>query len=107
MDSFGGWTFAISQKWFGHRAEKKTLLYIVGVAPRDLPSLPYSMQEAECVIARSRNRQQIREVTKSEREHTPLKLAEWLVKLTRDAKPGHSLGQRTENQDTAWVAMEP
>jgi hypothetical protein len=65
------------------------------------------MQEAECVIARSRNRQAIREVTKSEREHTPAALAHWLVEIARDAKPGCDLVSIAENQDTTWAQMEP
>ena len=30
VDEFGGYTLCINQSWFGHRAEKKTLLYICG-----------------------------------------------------------------------------
>lgn len=33
-DQYGGWTLPISQYWWGHRAEKKTWLYIVGCEPR-------------------------------------------------------------------------
>ena len=32
-DDFGGWTLPITQHWWGHRAEKYTWLYIVGVSP--------------------------------------------------------------------------
>ena len=37
VDRYGGWTLPIHQNWWGHRAEKATLLYIVGCAPGDTP----------------------------------------------------------------------
>jgi hypothetical protein len=87
FDDFGGWTLPIFQQWFGHRAEKATLLYIVGCKPSDIPEMPMVLGEATHTIASSTARQrrdhpQHRpEVTKSEREHTPPALAEWLVDL--------------------------
>jgi hypothetical protein len=88
-DSFGGFTYPIHQNWFGHRAEKATLLYIVGCTASDLPRIPYVMGTATHVIASSTAKQnrkhpQFRpEVTRSEREHTPPVLAQWLVDLAR------------------------
>ena len=37
-DIYGGWTLCIDQNWFGHRAEKRTFLYIVGINPKEIPS---------------------------------------------------------------------
>ena len=91
-DEFGGWTLPIFQNWFGHRAEKSTLLYIVGCDPDDLPPIPYIMGAATHTIASSkapqhRDHPQFRpEVTKAEREHTPPELAAWLVELARRCK---------------------
>lgn len=98
FDEFGGWTLPIHQHWWGHRARKKTLLYIVGCAPRDIPPIPLVLGEATHVVAMSKDRrtadgQRIRkghplwrpEVSKSEREHTPPRLAEWLVAVARVA----------------------
>ncbi len=83
FDSAGGWTLPIHQHWFGHRAEKATLLYIVGVAPRDVPEMPMRIDEPTHVV-QSRKRQNYRpHITKAEREHTPLVLAQWLVELAR------------------------
>ncbi|MBK1614989.1 hypothetical protein CKO44_16085 [Rubrivivax gelatinosus] len=95
-DTSGGWTLPIHQHWWGHRAEKATRLYIVGVAPRDIPVIPMRLGEASHVIAmdKSPRRGQIGrlrkgmpgwrpEVSKPEREHTPPALAEWLVELAR------------------------
>lgn len=86
-DESGGWTLPISQYWWGHRAEKATWLYIVGVRPADVPLLPLVLGEAPCVIGSSCRRadgtraKRRPETTKAEREHTPKALAEWLVDL--------------------------
>lgn len=87
VDTFGGWTLPVNQHWWGHRAEKATRLYIVGCSPYDIPILPFSIAQPSHVIASSSARQ-VRthplyrpEVTKAEREHTPIELAKWLVEL--------------------------
>lgn len=91
-DEFGGWTLPIFQNWFGHRAEKPTLLYIVGCEPADIPPLPLVLGDATHVIGSSGRRRDggrlhkgdagwRPEVTKAEREHTPPALAAWLVQL--------------------------
>jgi len=87
-DVYGGWTLAISQFWFGHRAEKPTWLYICGISPRDIPELPYQMGQPSRVITNKKGLRSgmpgfRKECTKSEREHTPATLAHWLVELAR------------------------
>lgn len=82
-DQLGGWTMSISQWWWGHRADKPTLLYIVGCEPGDIPPVPFKIGEASHVI-QSRKRDGCRpHVSKAEREHTPPELAAWLVELAR------------------------
>lgn len=91
VDEFGGWTLPIVQSWWGHRAEKATWLYIVGVAPAQVPPMPIVLGESTHVITQSRGRRGVRmkkgmpgwrpECTKPEREHTPPQLAAWLVDL--------------------------
>lgn len=95
LDQYGGWTLVISQHWFGHRAEKMTLLYIVGVKPESVPQMPMCLGGATHVIAQNSRKlpdgkrlvKGMRgwrpEVTKAEREHTPHDLAVWLVELAR------------------------
>lgn len=85
-DRFGGWTAEIRQCDWGHKAEKRTWLYIVGVHPDDLPPLPPS-SEPVAVIKPQRGipRDGRKIVTKAEREHTPPALAQWLVELARRA----------------------
>ncbi len=83
-DTYGGWTLPISQKWWGHRAEKATLLYIVGVQPAELPDIPYQLGEATHVV-QSRKRDSRPHISKAEREHTPKEMAEWLIEVARRA----------------------
>ena len=85
-DEWGGWTLPISQHWWGHRAEKLTWLYIVGISPTQIPRIPMCLGEPTHVIE-TRIRKGMPgwrpSVTKAEREHTPERLAMWLVELAR------------------------
>lgn len=82
-DQYGGWTFAAPQMWWGHKAEKATWFYIVGVAPAEMPPVPLVLGDATHVV-QSRKRQDYRpHITKAEREHTPPPLAVWLVEVAR------------------------
>jgi hypothetical protein len=87
-DSYGGWTMPVHQHWFGHKAEKSTLLYICGVEPSDVPAIPLRLGRPEYVIASSLHRNKKAtwarpEVPDAEREHTPPEMAEWLVTVAR------------------------
>jgi hypothetical protein len=93
-DSFDGWTLPIFQSWFGHRAEKSTLLYIVGCRPADLPEMPMILGDASHIVTGSGRRKDggrlqkgdrgwRPEISKHEREHTPAILAAWLVELAK------------------------
>lgn len=93
-DEYGGWTLPIAQKWWGHKAEKATWLYIVGIDSREIPDVPLVLGESTHVIASSTMRQKRDhpkfkpEVTKAEREHTPPDLARWLVDLASRCRVG-------------------
>lgn len=85
-DAWGGWTLPINQHWLGHRAEKATLLYIVGCEPGDVPPFPIRLDEPTHVI-QSRKRTDYRpHVSKAEREMTPPEMAAWLVELAGRCK---------------------
>lgn len=71
-DVWGGWTLAISQRWFDHEAEKRSWLYVVGVEPSDLPEWPISMHAA---------RSRVQSMGRKARMATPEPLARWLVDL--------------------------
>lgn len=98
-DRHGGWTLCVPQMWFGHKAEKKTVLYISGCEPRDIPAIPLVMGEAQYVACggaastpeNAKRRRQAPphrrrpSISHAEREHTPPAFAEFLVEIARRA----------------------
>lgn len=68
-DEYGGILIPIYQSWWGHRAAKKSCLYVVGPLP-DLPEYqpPTWLQKVE-------------NMGRPERERTPAQFASWLVDL--------------------------
>jgi hypothetical protein len=84
-DAFSGFTLAVSQWWWGHKADKLTWLYICGVALDNVPPIPFKIGEPEFVV-QSRKRQDYRpHISKAEREHTPRDMALWLLEVARRA----------------------
>jgi hypothetical protein len=83
FDKYGGWTLGLFQWWFGHKAEKKTRLYIVGIKPANIPDIPLKLGYPEYVVSTSKRKhsKRLKEITKKEREATPRLFAEWLVSL--------------------------
>lgn len=87
-DAFGGFTLVIDQNWWGHRAQKRTRLYVVGCEPNEVPPLPLVLGEATHTVGlwSGRDKANCRpSIAKHEYEHTPAALAEWLVAVARKA----------------------
>lgn len=82
-DRFGGWTAEIRQCDWGHKAEKRTWLYVVGCHPDDLPAMPPRSEPTGVIKPQRGVPRTLKIVTKAEREHTPRALAEWLIELAR------------------------
>jgi len=82
-DESGGWSMAVDQFIFGHRAEKSTWLYIVGLEPDDLPYLPIRGGSPTHCVRPTKNYPRLPSITKREREATPPSFASWLVELAR------------------------
>lgn len=70
-DHFGGVLVPVLQAWWGHRAPKKTLLYIVG----PIPDVPY-VENVQTVTT-------IERMGRPERERTPAPFCTWLVDVAR------------------------
>lgn len=91
-DAWGGFTIAIPQFWFGHRANKATWIYVCGCDPSAVPPMPLVLGEPTHVISRPtkknavKNKPKRKLTTKAEREHTPPAFAQWLVELARRCK---------------------
>lgn len=96
-DAFGGFTLVIDQNWWGHRAQKRTRLYVVGCEPTEVPPLPLVLGEATHTVGlwSGRDKATCRpSIAKHEYESTPDELASWLVALaqrcqTRANDPAH------------------
>lgn len=91
-DGWGGFTLDVNQSWWGHAAAKRSLFYICGIEPRDVPLIPMSLAlppKLVCsALGRGRPRRRGTYLPKSQREHTPPLLAVWLLELARRvAKP--------------------
>jgi len=87
-DEFGGWTMEVDQFHWGHKARKRTWLYIVGTA--NVPPEPRRNGAPTHCVGRpggKRKPNQIPCCTHDEREKTPPAFAEWLVALARKCQP--------------------
>ncbi len=90
-DEFGGWTLGVHQHWFGHRAQKATLLYIVGCSPDNIPEIPLILDYPTHVIGdvgRASDGTKRPEISKAEREHTPPAFAAFLIEIARRCNAG-------------------
>lgn len=89
-DAFGGWTLGVHQHAWGHRAAKPTLLYIVGISPRDIPEIPVRFEApTHKVVSSAGFRKGMPgwrpEVGKREREATPPPIC----RVARRARAAH------------------
>jgi hypothetical protein len=73
-DEFGGFVLVVFQSWWGHKAPKPTILYVVGVEPADVPPIPFELGIPEG---------RIENMSRAQREETPPAFAAWLVELAR------------------------
>jgi hypothetical protein len=95
-DSWGGFTLGLSQRWFGHPCEKRTLLYICGVEPRAVPTMPMSFALPTHVVTSYPRGQRppglrLPSAHKKMREATPEPFARWLVEIASQASgPEHT-----------------
>lgn len=85
-DAHGGFSIAVEQFAWGHRAQKATWLYICGVPRSEVPSMPMKFEHPQHVVTnihglRAGMLGYRKEITKREREATPPAFAAWLVEL--------------------------
>lgn len=85
-DEHGGYTIEVDQFHFGHKARKRTWLYIMGIPKKNLPAIPHRKGQPTHVIASSTQRAGrlgLKHVNKHDRSATPIAFAKWLVKVAR------------------------
>ena len=81
IDEFGGFTLSVDQHWWGHRARKRTLLYICGCKKNELPAIPLRFEPVTHVVSSSRGKRHMPCITRKEREATPIQFANWLIEV--------------------------
>lgn len=86
IDEYGGYTLSVNQSWWGHKAQKSTLLYVCGCPRKELPDMPISYdcvtQTVSSVVRKKRKDYPYKKrITKKEREATPVALAQWLINV--------------------------
>lgn len=81
-DEFGGFTLSVDQHWFGHRARKRTWLYVCGCQPQEIPAYSMKFEPVEFWVKHF-NKRKIQKpvITDKERSATPPDFAKWLIEL--------------------------
>ena len=92
-DEWGGFTIAVPQFWFGHRANKATRLYVCGCEPKEIPPIQFTLGEAPCVVTTCKNKRDTpasewkERLGPRENEATTTGFAMWLVRTARLCQP--------------------
>lgn len=77
IDQYGGYLRSVNLSWFGYPAQKKTMLYFVGITPGQLPPFPISFDAITHVVSGS-SRSLLPELSKSLRSSTPMLMIEYI-----------------------------
>jgi len=88
-DEFGGYSLCVDQYWWGHKAKKNTLLYIVGCPKMQVPEMPLNFDAIQYTVAskikKHTGRRYKKEITRKEREETPILFAKFLIEIAEKA----------------------
>ncbi len=88
IDEYGGYSICVNQSWWGHLAAKNSLLYIVGCQKKDLPKLPIRFDAithtVSSKIKKYTGRRVKKELSKKQREETPIEFAKWLINVAQN-----------------------
>jgi hypothetical protein len=82
IDEFGGFSLCVNQHWWGHKAEKKTMLYICGIDKKDLPFIPINFDRIDFTVTSSIRKSSGRlkgRLGKKDNEGTPINFAKFLI----------------------------
>lgn len=85
IDKFGGFSLSVDQFWWGHKARKKTWLYILGIQPDEIPDFQIRYEAITHVVCSTKKGYK-KELSKAARESTPKKFAEWLIDIALKTK---------------------
>ena len=80
VDDYGGFLRSVNLSWFGFPAQKKTMLYFVGIRPGSLPSFPMSLNAITHVISSSSNTAK-KELSALYRSQTPQLMIDYFLEV--------------------------
>lgn len=90
VDEYGGFSICVNQSWWGHKAQKKTMLYICGIPRRDLPKIPIRFDRIDFTVTSSIRKSSGRRLKgrlgNKENEATPIEFAKWLIEVASKCK---------------------
>lgn len=76
VDEYGGFSLCVNQNWWGHKAVKNSMLYIVGIDPKEMPATPITFDAIQYTVSsrikKKTGRRTKKEITKRERERLRL-----------------------------------
>lgn len=111
QDQYGGFCLSVNQSWWGHKAEKKTLLYICGCKPGNLPPMPLNFNAITHCIGGLKSKRKdgtfrrkntaLRELSKANNERTPIAFAKWLIEVANICKPNPNY-LKNQSHDTSF-----
>jgi hypothetical protein len=73
----------VNQSWFGHRAKKKTMLYICGTKKECIPSCSPNFNMVEYALENKKKSTFKKRLPKKERVATPLPFALFLIEMVK------------------------
>ena len=80
IDNYGGFLRSVNLSWFGYPAQKKTMLYFVGIAPVQLPPFPLSLSAPLFSIGGSKNNR-LKEISKNAGSQTPDQMIKYFIQV--------------------------
>lgn len=82
IDKYGGFLRSVNLSWFGYPAEKKTMLYFVGISPGHLPPFPISLSAPLFTVGSCKN-QKLSEIKRKSRSETPDQMIEYFIQVMK------------------------
>lgn len=82
-DEFGGWTISVDQVDWGHKARKRTWLYVCGLERKRLPGWTAALFPPTHTVGSGALWGGLKNLHKADRERTPQAFAEWLVEVAK------------------------
>lgn len=80
IDKYGGFLREVNLNWFGFPAQKKTILYFVGISPKELPPFPISFEPVQYCISTPKTKGHIC-IPKKLRSQTPDLMIQYFIEV--------------------------